>query len=109
MSTSPDIKILIIDLVGHGVLDAMLRALLIERSPNLAAADIDEAILELQRQGMIIGAGGMWHPGHAEIEECYNPAIVQQLLNPGEFVEVDVDELIAELEAMLVKARSAKS
>jgi hypothetical protein len=31
------------------------------------------------------------------------------LLNPGgggEFVEVDVDELIAELEAILVKARS---
>jgi hypothetical protein len=50
----------------------------------------------------------MWLPGHAEIVECYNPAIVEQLLNPGEFVEVDVDELIAELEAMLVKARSAR-
>ncbi len=66
--------------------------------------DIDEALLELQRQGVIIGAGGMWLPGHAEIVECYNPAILEQLLNPGEFVEVDVDELIAELEAMLVKA-----
>ena len=58
---------------------------------------------------MIIGAGGMWLPGHAEIAECYNPAIVEQLLNPEAFVEVDLDEMIAELEAMLVKARSAKS
>lgn len=109
MSTSPDIKALIIDLIGHGVLDATLRALLTERSPSLAAADIDEALLELQRQGVITGAGGTWPPGHAEIAECYNPEIVEQLLNPGEFVEVDVDELIAELEAMLVKARGAKS
>lgn len=109
MSTSPDIKSLIIDLIGHGVLDATLRALLTEQSPSLAVGDIDEALLEWQRQGVIIGAGGMWLLGHAEIAECYNPAIVEQLLNPGEFVEVDVDELIAELEAMLVKARSAKS
>ncbi|WP_236177120.1 hypothetical protein [Pseudomonas qingdaonensis] len=109
MSTSPDIKSLIIDLIGHGVLDATLRALLTEQSPSLVVGDIEEALLELQRQGVIIGAGGMWLPGHAEIAECYNPAIVEQLLNPGEFVEVDVDELIAKLEAMLVKARSAKS
>ncbi|CAI8974474.1 hypothetical protein EMIT047CA2_90179 [Pseudomonas soli] len=48
----------------------------------------------------------MWLPGDAEFVECYTPEIVEQLLNPGEFVEVDVDQLIAELEAMLVKARS---
>ena len=106
MNTLPDIKALIVEIIGHGVLDATLRALLNERSPRLDASEVDGVLLELQRTSVIIGAGGMWHPGHADIGECYNLEIVEQLLNPGEFVEADVDELIAELEAMLVKARS---
>ena len=106
MSTLPVIKALIVDLIGYGVVDATLRALLNERLPWLAADQIDAALLELQRTGVITGAGGMWLPGDAELVECYNPEIVEQLLNPGEFVEVDVDQLIAELEAMLVKVRA---
>lgn len=106
MSTLPDIKALIVELIGHGVVDATLRALLKERLPCLAADHIDAALLELQRTGVITGAGGMWLLGDAELVECYNPEIVEQLLNSGEFVKVDVDQLIAELEAMLVKARS---
>lgn len=58
MSTLPDIKALIIDLIGQGVLDVTLRALFTERSPSLVAGDLDEALLELQRQSVIIGAGG---------------------------------------------------
>ncbi|MFJ4397325.1 hypothetical protein [Pseudomonas sp. NPDC089396] len=106
MSTLPDIKALIVDLIGHGVVDTTLRALLNERMPRLTADQIDAALLELQHSGVITGVGGMWLPGDAELVECYNPEIVEQLLNPGEFVEVDVDQLIAELEAMLIKARS---
>lgn len=105
MSTLPDIKALIVDLIGNGVVDATLRALLKERLPCLAADQINAALLELQHSGEITGAGGMWLPGDAEFVEYYTPEIVEQLLNPGEFVEVDVDQLIAELEAMLVKAR----
>lgn len=101
-----DIKNLIVDLIGHGMSDATLRALVKEKSTRLAAGQIDEALLELQRSGAIIGAGGMWLPGHPEVAECYKPEIVEQLLNPGEFVEVDVDQLMAELEALLVKVRS---
>lgn len=106
MSTLSDIKALIVDLLGNGVVDARLRALLNERLPCLTEDQVDAALLDLQRTGVITGAGGMWLPGDAELVECYNPEIVEQLLNPGEFVEVDVDQLIAELEAMLVKARS---
>jgi len=105
MSTAMEIRSLIIDLIGHGVSDATLRASLKQRSTCLSADQIDEALLELQRSGVITGVGGMWIPGD-EFVECYNPEIIEQLLNPGEFVEVDVDQLIAELEAMLVKARS---
>jgi hypothetical protein len=83
MSTLPDIKALIIDLIGQGVFDVTLRALFTERSPSLVAGDVDEALLELQRQGVIIGAGGMWYPRHSEVLEYYNPEIVEQLLNPG--------------------------
>lgn len=102
MSTLPDLKALIV----NGVVDATLRALLNERLPCLTAGQVDAALLELQRTGVINGAGGMWLLGEAELAECYNPEILEQLLNPGEFVEVDVDQLIAELEIMLVKARS---
>lgn len=109
MGTLSDIKALIVDLIGNGVVDARLRALLNERVPCPTADQIDAALLELQHSGVITGAGGMWLPGDAELVECYNPEIVEQLLYPGEFVEVDVDQLIAELEAMLVKARSRKS
>lgn len=35
----------------------------IETGKLLAAADIDEALLELQRQGVITGAGGTWPLG----------------------------------------------
>ncbi|QWA30533.1 hypothetical protein [Pseudomonas sp. RC3H12] len=106
MSTAMEIRSLIIELIGSGVSDAALRVSLKQRSTWLAADRIDEALQDLQHTGVITGAGGMWLPGHAELMECYNPEIVEQLLNPGEFVEVDVDQLIAELEAMLVKARS---
>ncbi|PZW54561.1 hypothetical protein F477_01346 [Pseudomonas sp. URIL14HWK12:I3] len=106
MRTLSDIKALIVDLIGNGVVDARLRALLNERLPCLTEDQVDAALLDLQRTGVITRAGGMWLPGDAELVECYNPEIVEQLLNPGEFVEVDVDQLIAELEAMLIKARS---
>lgn len=106
MSTLSDIKALIVDLIGHEVVDATLRALLNERLPWLTTGQVDAALLELQRTGVLTGAGGMWLPGDAELVECYNPEILEQLLNPGEFVEVDVDQLLAELEATLAKARS---
>lgn len=73
MITLPDIKALIIDLIGQGVLEVTLRAVFTERSPSLVAGDVDEALLELQRQGVIIGVGEIWYPGHAEVVEYYNP------------------------------------
>lgn len=70
MNTLPDIKALIVEIIGHGVLDATLRALLNERSPRLPAGEVDGALLELQRTIVIIGVGGVWLPGHADIGEC---------------------------------------
>jgi len=105
MNMTINIKILIVDLIGLGLSDATLRAL-IKKKTSLAADQINEVLLELQFSSAIIGAGGMWLPGHADVDECYSSEIVEQLLNPGEFVEVDVDQLIAELEALLVRARA---
>lgn len=82
MNTLPDIKALIADLTGHGVVDATLRSLLKERVPCPTTDQIDAALLELQHCGVITGAGGMWLLGDAELVECYNPEIVEQLLNP---------------------------
>lgn len=43
-------------------------------------------------------------PPPEDLFEVTDPDVVEQILNPGEFFEVDVDQLLAELEVMRVRA-----
>ncbi|BAP43413.1 sulfate adenylyltransferase, large subunit [Pseudomonas sp. StFLB209] len=77
----------------------------------MSRQELDAALVKLQFSGALrqlqSEKGGLWAMGPAEEElfENINPDVLEQILNPGEFVEVDVDQLLAELEAMIVRAR----
>lgn len=49
----------------------------------------------------------VWAVGSGEeVFEDFSPEVIEQILNPGEFVEIDVDQLLAELDAMIARART---
>lgn len=111
MSNLPELEVLILNLVGSRMTNTMLRDLIARQAPQVSCQQLDAALVELQFCGALhqlqSEKGCFWAVGQAEEElfEDINPEVVEQILNPGEFVEVDVDQLLAELEAMLVRAR----
>lgn len=111
MSNLPELEVLILKLVGSGITNTMLRDLIARQAPQVPRQQLDAALVELQLSGALhqlqSEKGCFWAVGQAEEElfEDINPEVVEQILNPREFVEVDVDQLLAELEAMLVRAR----
>jgi hypothetical protein len=111
MSNLPELEELILNLVGSGITNAMLRDLVARQAPQVSRQELDAALVELQFSGALhqlqSEKGGLWATGPAEEElfENINPDVLEQILNPGEFVEVDVDQLLAELEAMIIRAR----
>jgi hypothetical protein len=89
----------------------MLRDLVARQAPQVSRQELDAVLVELQFSGALhqlqSEKGDFWATGPAEeaFFENINPEVLEQILNPGEFVEVDVDQLLAELEAMIVRAR----
>jgi len=111
MSNMPELETLILNLVGSGITNSMLRDLVARQAPQVTRQELDAALVELQFSGALhqlhSEMGCLWAVGPVEDEffEHINPEVLEQLLNPGEFVELDVDQLLAELDAMILRAR----
>ncbi|HDS1683130.1 TPA: hypothetical protein QEM39_004742 [Pseudomonas putida] len=111
MSKLPELEALILNLVGSGITSSMLRELVARQSPQVSRQELDAALVALQFSGALhqlhSEMGYLWAVGPTEDEffERINPDVMEQILNPGEFVELDVDQLLAELDAMIVRAR----
>ncbi|HGM5583867.1 TPA: hypothetical protein ACKP2Y_000151 [Pseudomonas putida] len=111
MSNHLKLETLILDLVGSGISNTLLRELIAKQAPQVSRQELDATLVALQFSGALYQfqneKGCFWAVAQAEEElfEDINPEVLEQLLNPGEFVEVDVDELLAELEAMIARVR----
>ncbi|MQG92830.1 hypothetical protein [Pseudomonas sp. MN1F] len=111
MSNLPELEALILNLVGSGITHSMLRDLVATQAPQVSRQALDAALVELQFSGALrqlqSEEGCIWAMGPMEEElfEHINPDVLEQILNPGEFIELDVDQLLAELDAMIVRAR----
>jgi len=111
MSNLPELEALIMNLVGTGITHSMLRYLVARQAPQVTRQELDAALVALQFSGALhqlqSDTGCLWAVGPVEeaFFENINPEVLEQLLNPGEFVELDVDQLLAELDAMIIRAR----
>ncbi|WP_313201671.1 hypothetical protein [Pseudomonas sp.] len=111
MSNLPELEALILNVVGSGITNSMLRDLVARQAPQVSRQELDAVLVELQFSGALLQLqsekGCIWAMGPMEEDlfENINPDVLEQFLNPGEFVELDVDQLLAELEVMIVRAR----
>jgi hypothetical protein len=106
-----DLKALILTLVGSGISHPLLRSRIDDQLPYISCQELDAALVKLQLSGELHQlhheAGCVWAVGTGEEElfENFSPDVIEQILNPGEFVELDVDQFLAELDDMIARAR----
>lgn len=106
-----DLKALILTLVGSGISHFLLRSRIDDQVPYVSCQELDAALMKLQLSGALHQlhheTGCVWAvgPDEDEIFEDFSPEVIEQILNPGEFVEIDVDQFLAELDDMIAQAR----
>ena len=106
-----DLKALILTLVGSGISHSLLRSQIDNQVPYVSCQEVDVALVKLQLSGELHQlhhqTGRVWAvgPGQEELFENFSPEVIEQILNPGEFVELDVDQFLAELDDMIARAR----
>lgn len=112
MNDQLDLKALILTLVGSGISHSLLRGRIADLAPYVPYLELDAALVELHLTGALHQLHGetecFWAVGSGEEElfEGFSPEVIEQILNPGEFVEIDVDQFLAELDAMIARART---
>jgi hypothetical protein len=107
----------IVELAVGGIPAICLKQALDQDFPFLDQAQYHAALLGLQELGRLVGEvqEGEWcfktlddtDPDYQPLE--YSPEFAEQMIaaSCGEFVEIDVDEFLALLDAMIAEARSA--
>lgn len=112
MNNQFKLEALILASDGSGISHSLLRSRIAEQVPHVSCRELDAVLVELQLSGALhqfynkaecVRAVG---PGEEEVFEDFSPEVIEQILNPGEFVEIDVDQLLAELDAMIARART---
>jgi hypothetical protein len=113
------LRILIIHLCSSGLSLADLREGLGRECPQVDEIQLQAAVRELQHEGLLVGheIAGKWTLTAVanDVENREWPEYSQEFANrilaieQEEFVEIDVDDLIAQLDAMIQKARARKS
>lgn len=112
MNNQFKLEALILASVGSGIFHSLLRSRIAEQVPHVSCRELDAVLVELQLFGALhqfynkaecVRAVG---PGEEGGFEDFSPEVIEQILNPGEFVEIDVDQLLAELDAMIARART---
>jgi hypothetical protein len=116
MNAMKQVKALIIQLAANGVSAMNLRNGVKLEHRHLSEVQLQSAILGLQEEDRLFGqeVDGQWFfttidksaPDYVPLE--YSPAFAEMIIATSceEFVEIDPDELIAQLDQMLAKARS---
>lgn len=111
MNDQLDLKALILTLVGSGISHSLLKNRVVKHAPHLSCQELDAALMKLQLSGVLHQlhhkAECFWAVGGGEEElfEDFSPEVIEQILNPGEFVEIDVDQFLAELDDMIARAQ----
>lgn len=107
----------IVELAAGGIPATRLKQALDQDFPHLDQAQYYAALLGLQELGQLVGEDqqGQWcfktlddtDTDYQPLE--YSPEFAEQMIaaSCGEFVEIDVDEFLAQLDAMIAEARSA--
>ncbi|WP_434603121.1 hypothetical protein J3P85_07295 [Pseudomonas sp. Z1-12] len=112
MNDQLNLEALILASVGSGISHSLLGNRIAEQVPHVSCRELDAALGELQLSGALhqfyTKAECVWVVGPCEEEvfKDFSPEVIEQILNPGEFVEIDVDQLLAELDAMIARART---
>jgi hypothetical protein len=113
------LRMLIIHLCSLGLSLTDLRKAVGRECPQVDESQLQAALHELQHEGLLVGheTAGQWtltavvnDAEHREWPE-YSQAFANRILaiEQEEFVEIDVDEMIAQLDDMIQKARARKS
>jgi hypothetical protein len=112
------VQALIVQLSAEEVSEADLRAAVMQAHPELTEAGYQSAIFSLQEADRLIGreVDGDWtlaaidksDPNYAHPE--YSSEFAEKIIAVSceDFVEISADDLIAQLDAMLEKARAKK-
>jgi len=113
------LRMLIIHLSSSGLSLTDLRESVEREYPQVDEIQLKAALHDLQQEGLLVGhnAAGEWMLAAVENEAKNSewPEYSQEFANrilaieQEEFVEIDVDDLIAQLDAMIQKARARKS
>lgn len=118
MSELSEMQSLIIHLAKHGIAAAALHREVIRRYPNLTDSKYLNEIMSLQDQGRLFGSEitGVWvftSVSDQALENStleYSPQFAELIIaaDCGEWHDIDADDMIAKLDAMLKKARARK-
>lgn len=113
------LRMFIIHLSSSGLSLTDLRESVEREYPQVDEIQLKAALHDLQQEGLLVGhnAAGEWMLAAVENEAKNSewPEYSQEFANrilaieQEEFVEIDVDDLIAQLDAMIQKARARKS
>lgn len=106
---------LILDLAVGGIPATRLRQAVNRGFPLLDEAQYQSILLGLQELGHLVGEDlqGEWffktlditHPDHQPLEYSHEFAEKIIAASCGKFVEIDVDDFLAQLDAMIAKAQ----
>ena len=110
------LQALIMQLAADGISAGDLRTAVMQAYPNLCDAKYQSTLFGLQEADSLMGqeVGGEWcftaidkaAPGYPHPE--YSAEFAEKILaaSCGEFVEISADDLLAQLDEMLAKARA---
>ncbi|MCK8688033.1 hypothetical protein, partial [Pseudomonas umsongensis] len=110
---------LIVDLAANGMRAIELKHAVVRNYPHLMDAQYQSALLGLQELECLVGeeVEGEWFfktldktdPDYQPLE--YSAEFAEKIIaaSCGEFVEIDVDDFLAQLDAMIAKAQGTDS
>jgi len=110
---------LIVDLATNGMRAIDLKHAVVRNYPQLEEAQYQSTLLGLQELECLVGeeVEGEWffktldktHPDYQPLE--YSAEFAEKIIaaSCGEFVEIDVDDFLAQLDAMIAKAQGTDS
>lgn len=118
MSKLSEMQSLILHLAKEGIAAAALRHEVMRLRPNLTDSKYLSEIMSLQSQGRLFGSEitGVWvftSVSDQELKDSeleYSPQFAELIIaaDCGEWHDIDTDDMIAKLDAMLTKARARK-
>lgn len=118
MSELNEMQSLIIHLAKEGIAAAALRREVMRLHPNLTESKYLSEVMSLQDKGRLFGSEitGVWVFTSVSDKELkgstleYSPQFAELIIaaDCGEWHDIDADDMIAKLNAMLKKARARK-